>query len=410
MKIAPSQVAPSNADEKRFVLVPKKEGDKRFVLVPDKRFVLVPDKRFVLVPKKVPVSTSKAIVPAPSKAIVPVSNKAIIRAFKPKKITLPKKGKQYKAHKKGDDYGVPNDIPEHLPAKPHIPKVFPKGRKGGKTQEQKNYERRMARTQNPLRDEVEFVRRKHFGKKHQWAADWSADLTHSAAYKGGFLNDVREVLNRYKKLMAKSIYRIVHDEYQSPLRLKLSIGVVMENQKNHKKQDGGFVTSNFIDVSLTNTVEEIEKKIEGKIEELVKLEEGYIEHGSGWIVVAVETIDFHVLENLLDIGSGMAHRETPDWVPNNAVINVKNTDNECFRYAVLAAIFCNSHPTPKYQNVTVYNGNKKPESYPNFDEIKFDGMKFPVTLRDIDKFEALNPRVKVNVYSCFSLEESAKVS
>jgi len=72
----------------------------------------------------------------------------------------------------------------------------------------------------------------------------------------------------------------------------------------------------------------------------------------------------------------------------HAVINVLNRDQRCFEYALLSALHPpRDHPTrvSRYQK---YLGT-----------LCFDGIEFPVKVRDIDKFEKLNPTISVNVLS-----------
>ena len=69
-----------------------------------------------------------------------------------------------------------------------------------------------------------------------------------------------------------------------------------------------------------------------------------------------------------------------------ACINVQNEDNHCFKWSILAA----QHPQKNHsERVSVYT---KFES-----ELNFDGIEFPVTLKQISKFEKQN-HVSVNVY------------
>ncbi|XP_051168412.1 uncharacterized protein LOC127286142 [Leptopilina boulardi] len=61
-------------------------------------------------------------------------------------------------------------------------------------------------------------------------------------------------------------------------------------------------------------------------------------------------------------------------------------DNECFKWAVLSALHSNvSHP----ERVSSYNKFK--------DELNFEGIEFPVALKNVPKFEKLND-ISINVY------------
>ena len=69
-----------------------------------------------------------------------------------------------------------------------------------------------------------------------------------------------------------------------------------------------------------------------------------------------------------------------------AVINVKNKDDMCFKWSVPAAL----HPVQKKpERVSKYREHER--------ELNFDGISFPVSLKDITKFETQNG-VSVNVF------------
>ncbi|XP_036149901.1 uncharacterized protein LOC118647940 [Monomorium pharaonis] len=69
-----------------------------------------------------------------------------------------------------------------------------------------------------------------------------------------------------------------------------------------------------------------------------------------------------------------------------AVVNVNSKDNACFAWSVVAAL----HPAERHSD--------RESSYPHYTTVlKFDDIEFPVTLKDIGKFERLNT-VSINVY------------
>ena len=72
-----------------------------------------------------------------------------------------------------------------------------------------------------------------------------------------------------------------------------------------------------------------------------------------------------------------------------AVINVHNfNDNRCFQWAVLSCLY-----PPKNNPLNVYSYMK----YAN--TLNFDDISFPISLKDISKFEKQNPDISVNVIS-----------
>ena len=65
-----------------------------------------------------------------------------------------------------------------------------------------------------------------------------------------------------------------------------------------------------------------------------------------------------------------------------------NNDNECFRWAVLSAVY------PADNNV-----NKVSKYAPFVDRLNWDGLRFPVELTQIRQFERNNVHIRINVYT-----------
>nr|CAH7717107.1 unnamed protein product [Callosobruchus chinensis] len=70
-----------------------------------------------------------------------------------------------------------------------------------------------------------------------------------------------------------------------------------------------------------------------------------------------------------------------------AVLNIQNKDQNCFLWCIVAAL-----------NPCVRNSNRT-SSYPHFSRIlKYDGIDFPISLKDIPKFEKMN-NLSINVFT-----------
>src|SRR5690606_14876789 len=68
------------------------------------------------------------------------------------------------------------------------------------------------------------------------------------------------------------------------------------------------------------------------------------------------------------------------------VINIKNDDNKCFKWCILAHL----HPVKK-------NAERVWHYKPHENELKDDGITYPMQISDIDKFEKMN-NLKINVF------------
>ena len=92
-------------------------------------------------------------------------------------------------------------------------------------------------------------------------------------------------------------------------------------------------------------------------------------------------INFH----RLNLTRGSSYLLLPDCLAKKkAIINPQNDDEECFKWAVMAASVIGKTPQ------CVSNLRKFPDNY------NWSGLKFPVSIKDIGKFENKN-NVSVNV-------------
>ena len=114
----------------------------------------------------------------------------------------------------------------------------------------------------------------------------------------------------------------------------------------------------------------------------------YTSGGSGWIFQSIENLLLKI-DKSIPLNGG-SYINSPDVIKSKgAVINVQNKDNRCFEYAILSA-----------QNHNEIKANpERPSKYKEpLGKLNFTGIEFPVSLKDIDKFEKNNPEIRVNVF------------
>ncbi|DAC81320.1 PolB [Mayetiola barley midge adintovirus] len=108
--------------------------------------------------------------------------------------------------------------------------------------------------------------------------------------------------------------------------------------------------------------------------------------GSGFSLAEIKELNIQVSQ--FEPIAGSTYMELPKFLRSkNAIINVHNKDEKCFKYAVLSSM---GLVTKDLQRVSKY----KP--YENL--LNFDGIEFPVKLQDITKFEQQNPTISINIY------------
>ena len=123
-------------------------------------------------------------------------------------------------------------------------------------------------------------------------------------------------------------------------------------------------------------VEEIEEEIQ-KVQ--------YAE-GSGWQFMSVEKMVLHTTKwDPINAGS---YIDLPPYLANKkALINMQNEDEECFKWCVLRAL------NPKDTNPGRIDKDLKSKQ----DTINMKGICYPVSFRDIDRFESQNPNISISV-------------
>lgn len=130
---------------------------------------------------------------------------------------------------------------------------------------------------------------------------------------------------------------------------------------------------------------EIKEHLEAAEAELVRKLEEFVQNGSGWQLVRVKVLFLNVAR--YEPLSGSAYMPLPQYLAaKKAIINVQNTDNECHRWATLSALY----PAAK-------DANRVSKYLPHKDKVNYKGIKFPVTLDGIKKFDNQN-KVASNVY------------
>ena len=136
---------------------------------------------------------------------------------------------------------------------------------------------------------------------------------------------------------------------------------------------------------------EIQNQLDDSLEQCESQLDAYTHGGSGWKLQKVLRIDIEIaVYNPLKGGS---YIPTPDFVPKGSVVNVRNEDNRCFMYSVLASVYPPTTDSGK-------NNNTRPGVYnEHIEKINLDGITYPVTEKYYKKFEAQNPTLALNVFA-----------
>ncbi|KAJ8949415.1 hypothetical protein NQ318_007514 [Aromia moschata] len=130
-------------------------------------------------------------------------------------------------------------------------------------------------------------------------------------------------------------------------------------------------------------------------EEMISKATDFQERASGWSLQQVMFLEVNI--NKFNTLTASSYIKLPRQIGSRkAVLNIQNNDTTCFAWSINAAVFpANGHPALT-------------SSYPHYNTLlNFEGIDFPVKLKDIPKFEELN-NISVNVFGscrCLKMEK-----
>ena len=132
------------------------------------------------------------------------------------------------------------------------------------------------------------------------------------------------------------------------------------------------------------TTEDIETFLKEAYAQLDKHVDKFTNNGSGWILDNVLSLSVNFSKYTPLKGSSFI--ELPDYLKTKkAIINVKNEDQECLKWAILSCL----HPAQKHP--------QRVNKYMHFKELDFTGIDFPTPLSQMPKVERLN-NLAINVF------------
>ena len=120
------------------------------------------------------------------------------------------------------------------------------------------------------------------------------------------------------------------------------------------------------------------------IEERIK---NFNQRGSNWRFERVLSLDIHFTDFIPLRGSTFLPlpRKIRD---KKAVINMKNDDDQCFKWSVTRALHPVEKNSERITKISKYQSER----------LDWSGLKFPVDLNQIIIFEKLNPQISINVF------------
>ena len=189
---------------------------------------------------------------------------------------------------------------------------------------------------------------------------------------------------RNKKHILKDFFRNHRN-----IKVRFVLVCMMEKKEgdyklSFKVQDKAYFHSNtYINFKSTDEKELLSKFIREIIENI----NTYQKNGSGWYFKEVVQLEIHTTE--FNPMKGSSYTPLPDWIMRKkAIVSIRNKD-KCFLWSVLRYL----HPREK--NDCRLKDLEKYEF-----SLNTKGITFPMKVKDITKFEKLNPDLPgINVFS-----------
>ena len=165
----------------------------------------------------------------------------------------------------------------------------------------------------------------------------------------------------------------------------LYLNCVMYKQTNTGIVRQEFAFHSAIKLILENTdISEVYNEMVDEIEASIQRVENA--EGSGWVFEKIINLKLHTAK-WDPLNSGSYIDLPPNLKNKKAIINMKNKDNECFKWCVLRAL----NPVEKNKERVDKDLISKQ------DTLNMKGIKYPVDFRGIDVFESLNPNISITV-------------
>lgn len=225
-------------------------------------------------------------------------------------------------------------------------------------------------------DQSLHIRRAHNSQQQSWDFEQNETLT-----------DLVVFLEKFKMLLKTFITKA----FISYRGFRLYLILTVEYQSFQQPEGPPFYfylhspTLTFITESTS------EKMISDVLEEIIKKNNNALREKSDLNIVKIHraTIGFSAFEPL----RGSGYIPLPKFLElKRAIVNVKNTDNRCFGYAILSAL----HPQNANRNLPIQY-----EKY--FVQHGLNEIEYPVNLADMEKIEK-KLKLKINIFQYYDKE------
>ena len=148
-----------------------------------------------------------------------------------------------------------------------------------------------------------------------------------------------------------------------------------------------------LEASFQSTVEialyekDVKEQYDRRVDIIERKIKEFVSQGSGWSVGEVVKLDLHAAP-YVPLRAASYNPTDPWLAAKKAIINVKNNDEECFMWSVLAGLHPQSKDAQRVSKYVLYQHG-----------LNVKDLIFPLKVTDVKKFEKKNPSLSVNVFA-----------
>ena len=195
----------------------------------------------------------------------------------------------------------------------------------------------------------------------------------------------RHAPREFMQIARRDILKLMRENRQTRVRLILNCEMTRKELFSESTQ----ILNTFFH---SETVENLEGTDESavydrSIQTIEERIQNFNQRGSNWRFERVLSLDTHFTD--FQPLRGSTFLPLPSKISTkNAVINMKNNDDQCFKWSVVRAL------NPVEKNSERITNELKEQS----ERLDWSGLKFPVKLDQIVIFEKFNPQISINVF------------
>ena len=187
---------------------------------------------------------------------------------------------------------------------------------------------------------------------------------------------IKEFLKNHRNTKVRFVLDVIMEKKEKLSKDSNNIIEVQDHSYFHSNTN-----TNLVSTNVKNIISESKTKIMQGINT-------YQNNGSDWYFKEISKLEIHI--NEFKPMRGSSYIPLPDWIMRKkAIVSIRNKDDKCFLWSILRSL----HPREK--NDSRFSDLKKYEF-----SLNTKGITFPMKVKDITKFENLNPDIPgINVFS-----------